>query len=252
MALALVDVLSPASAVALAEGYGPPDDLTLAEWIDHGRALAARYSSVQWDISDWLAVGIERFGKDARPYLGAVTRRSPSTVRKMAALAQRFPPGRRHPGVAYSFHALVVGLPTDDADRLLDQAKRERWRYRELAGAVQARVGRRRPARNPRQRPERTLARAVARPGVAAGQDPVPVACPGCLQALAFIVRNAAIMTRGAATIQRIASGELVANSECPGCGSTQLISLAMFEIPTLAVLAGQQTAAPSLAAVGS
>jgi len=229
--------------------YAPPADLPLDVWVEHGRALAARYCSVCWDIADWAALGLERFGKDALPHLGAVTHRSPATVRKMAALARAFPSARRRAGVAYSLHSLVAGLPKDDADRLLDQAERERWRYHQLAAAIQARVGRRRPSRKLRPRPERTLARSIIRPGATLGGD-TAVRCPGCLLPIAFIIPDRAVLFRGASTLQRLASGELVANAEC-ACGSTALLSLAMLErpLPRAAPVGAAPTPPPSATA---
>lgn len=211
--------------------YVPPPDLTLAEWAEDGHVLAARYSTVLWNLADWAAIGVRLFGTAARPYLGSVTRRSPDSIRKMIGLARAFPPERRRSGVAFSFHALVRGLPAEDANRFLDRARDERLRYHELARQVKAFAGR--PAAPARSAPRRARPdRAIVRPATLDGQNVAPIPCSGCFVATAFTVGRRAVQTRGPSAIQRRPGGELVVVMECPACGSTTMVSLALLELP--------------------
>lgn len=79
-----------------------PEVSTIEEWIIVGHDLTARYSQINWAIAAWVADGVNRFGRteafDAAAKIGGHTR---GFFAKAFALAERFKPSERFPGVAY-------------------------------------------------------------------------------------------------------------------------------------------------------
>jgi hypothetical protein len=238
--------------------YVAPAGLTLAAWIEQGRALAQRHDSLLWAVADWLLTGVESFGDDARPYLDLVTQRDPATVKKWLAVARKFPSERRRAGLSISFHMAVASLPTVDADRLLEEADRGGWRCSDLARRARALDGPARrlraPARRGAPQPRPTVARAIAGPASADGERDSSIRCAGCLATVASFVAQRALIVQGPSTIQRMPDGELLAVAECPTCQSTSAVSLAVLERPDGAgqaiSLGGRRARAAALSAV--
>lgn len=111
-----------------------PEQLTQAQWLRRGRELVRVADGVQWALGDWWNFGERRYGDGVAA--SARIGYTPETLRRMAKVAGRFDPEQRRADLSWSHHEVVMSLPADKADELLDQARDNEWTREELRSAV--------------------------------------------------------------------------------------------------------------------
>lgn len=145
-------------------------ELSLGEWVDHGRRLGAVGRSVGWWLGDWLRFGNLKFG-ERYSRASRITGYDAQTLMNMAYVAAAFEPQERRPGLSWSHHAEVAAL--DDRERAywLDVAEERRLSVRCL----------REELRRERQQ-QRVQALEDVRPVVRLESEDrhVPQRCPRC------------------------------------------------------------------------
>ncbi len=78
----------------------------------------------RWRLAD-AAAAAQAQGRDGITALATSTGRPQATLRRWARVARQFPPGARRPGLTFSHHEVLVGLP--DRLRLAERAERGQW-----------------------------------------------------------------------------------------------------------------------------
>ncbi len=96
-------------------------------WVAAGRAFGQSRSDASWEFADWLAAGVESFGKQALEQAAATTGASRTKISHYLRVATAYPIVRRRTPLGFSHHLEVARLPEAEADRLLDQAEAEGW-----------------------------------------------------------------------------------------------------------------------------
>lgn len=113
-----------------------PDDLSERDWQAIGQRIFAVERGVQWWVGAWVNYGESHYGAKYRAAL-EVTGREFQTLANFAWVERRFEPSRRREALSWSHHAEVAALEPEVADRILDDAERERWSVRAVRTAVQ-------------------------------------------------------------------------------------------------------------------
>lgn len=101
-------------------GWTLPENLTEQDWVEAGRALSRIEGALTWWIGDWWAFGEHRYGArkeltDSDDWEGP----SFQTCADAASVCRQIESSRRRELLSYSFHRECLGLPADEADRLL-------------------------------------------------------------------------------------------------------------------------------------
>jgi hypothetical protein len=158
-------------------------ELAVSEWVEQGRCLGAIGRGSAWWIGDWIRYGSVRYG-DKYAAASQVTGYDAQSLMNMAYVASRFEPSRRRPGLSFSHHAELAGLPPEDQELWLDRAE---------AGGL--------PVRTLRAELRKTRERSAAR--LSLGRERTTPE------------RNGAAATVGSRRFRRVERDEL----ECPHCG---------------------------------
>lgn len=113
-----VIVMEPASIVA-----GKDD------WLETGRALAARRRDVDWALADWMAEGqvLGYLSQASFDFLSENLGIGSTRLKVIAKAATAFPVHLRDAALSIEHHAHVADLPRVEQLELLQQAKREHW-----------------------------------------------------------------------------------------------------------------------------
>jgi hypothetical protein len=158
-------------------------ELAVSEWVEQGRCLGAIGRGSAWWIGDWIRYESVRYG-DKYAAASQVTGYDAQSLMNMAYVASRFEPSRRRPGLSFSHHAELAGLPTEDQELWLDRVE---------AGAL--------PVRTLRTELRKARERSAARLSLARERTEPE--------------RNGAAATAGSDRFRRVEREEL----ECPHCG---------------------------------
>jgi hypothetical protein len=165
-------------------------DLTVVEWVRHGRWLGAIGRASGWWIGDWLRYGNARYGDRYGP-AARVTGYDLQSLRNMAYVAGRFNPRRRRDRLSFSHHAELASLPTPEQDVWLDRAEASRLSVHGLRSELR-RTRRRAASRATlaEARRKRIEALTSVRPNTAtfdreatstpASDAPIELVCPRC------------------------------------------------------------------------
>jgi hypothetical protein len=143
-------------------------ELAVTEWVEQGRCLGAIGRASAWWIGDWVRYGSTRYG-DKYGAASRVTGYDVQSLMNMAYVASRFEGERRRPGLSFSHHAELAGLPPEDQELWLDRAE---------AGGLSVRAL--------RVELRRVRQRSAARLALARGKDDGPdeadraLVCPHC------------------------------------------------------------------------
>jgi transcriptional regulator with XRE-family HTH domain len=105
-------------------------------WQEIGAQLLALEGGLNWWLGDWLNFGQAKYGEK---YTAAIeiTGRDRQNLADLAWVAGRYEPARRRESLSWTHHREVAALPSDDQDRLLDTAEREKWSVRALRESIQ-------------------------------------------------------------------------------------------------------------------
>jgi hypothetical protein len=160
--------------------WSPQDDLTVADWVRHGRWLGAIGRGSGWWIGDWIRYGNARYGER---YLTAarVTGYDVHSLRNMAYVAGRFEQERRRESLSFSHHAELAGLATEEQELWLDRAEAGALSLRTLRSEL--RRARERAASRAAQaeaRRQRDGSRHIASTSTRAPGARSEVVCPEC------------------------------------------------------------------------
>lgn len=118
----------PAEIRVVAPGPGEQSPATDREaWIAAGRDFGKSSSDASWQFADWLAAGLEAWGREALQVAAETTGASRTKISHYLAVARAYPIVRRRTPLGFSHHLEVARLPEAEADRLLDQAEAEGW-----------------------------------------------------------------------------------------------------------------------------
>src|SRR5208337_2838092 len=121
-------------------GWDVPADLTFEEWVTAGRLLLPIRRGLDWWIGDWWAFAEKRYGR--RTAIAKAEGWNLKTCANHATVSRAFPESsRRREALDWTHHAIVAGLPPDEADSLLDWCltKSKPRSTRELQGEVNRR-----------------------------------------------------------------------------------------------------------------
>ncbi len=103
-------------------------ELSLEEWRELGRVLAARRDQWQWQVGDWLAYGEERYGEEVSISAASELLGLPEgSLVQYRWVSRRIAEPRRRLGVNYTQYRLVARLPEAEQDRLLTESEQNRW-----------------------------------------------------------------------------------------------------------------------------
>jgi hypothetical protein len=104
--------------------WSPRRELTLAEWIGHGKCLGSVARASGWWIGDWIRYGNAKYGEKYEA-AAKVTGYDIQSLMNMAYVARRFEISRRREKLSFSHHAELAALPPDQQDLWLDRTERE-------------------------------------------------------------------------------------------------------------------------------
>lgn len=133
------DVISllPVAGTITKTGWALPDTLTEAEWKLNGLALGRVGGAMKWWLGDWWAFGESKYGSrkaivDADDWIGPAF----DTCVNAATTCRAFETPRRRGLLEFSHHVEVASLPSDEADKLLDWAEKNKASVRLLRERV--------------------------------------------------------------------------------------------------------------------
>jgi hypothetical protein len=111
--------------------WSPRRELTLADWLRHGRCLGSVARASGWWIGDWSRYGGARYGEkyDAA---AKITGYDVQSLMNMAYVASRFEISRRREKLSFSHHAELAALAPDEQEHWLDIAEGEGLSVRTL------------------------------------------------------------------------------------------------------------------------
>jgi len=120
------EAAAPTKIMTTPVGLTFPAEVTYESWERAGRQIATIVSSSAWYLGDWLVYGQDRY---ADRYRRAVDTAGLDyqTLRNYAWVARSFASWRRRRGLSFQHHAEVASLPSEEQDRWLDAAERDRW-----------------------------------------------------------------------------------------------------------------------------
>jgi hypothetical protein len=104
--------------------WSPRRELTLAEWIGHGKSLGSVARASGWWIGDWIRYGSAKYGEKYEA-AARVTGYDIHSLMNMAYVARRFEISRRREKLSFSHHAELAALSADQQDVWLDRIERE-------------------------------------------------------------------------------------------------------------------------------
>jgi len=102
-----------------------------AQWVEIGRRVRAHEDASLWWLGDWLNFGKKMYGRRYRRGI-ELTGLEYQTLRNYAMVARRFQMSRRRDKLSFHHHAELCALPTEEQERWLDRAERDRWTRNEL------------------------------------------------------------------------------------------------------------------------
>lgn len=111
--------------------WSPGRELTINDWVRHGRSLGAIGRGSGWWIGDWVRFGTARYG-EKYDIAARITGYDTQSLMNMAYVASRFDSSRRREKLSFSHHAEVAALPFDEQERWLDRAERDKLSCRRL------------------------------------------------------------------------------------------------------------------------
>jgi hypothetical protein len=115
--------------------WSPGEEITLAEWLQHGKRFGSIGRAVGWWLGDWLRYGNSRFG-DRYARAARITGYDVQTLTNMVYVSSRFDADERREGLSWSHHAAVAQLEPPERMAWLDLAQRERMSVRCLREAI--------------------------------------------------------------------------------------------------------------------
>jgi hypothetical protein len=94
-----------------------------------------------WCVGDWLIAGQDRVYANltktkVREMAAALTGYSRNTLRMAAAVARQFEPDMRINGLTWWHHLAVLGLDSENRERLLTRSAEEEWSVNALRAEV--------------------------------------------------------------------------------------------------------------------
>ena len=102
--------------------WSPRRELTLTDWLRHGRSLGSVGRASGWWIGDWIRYGNARYGEKYET-AARVTGYDVQSLMNMAYVASRFEISRRRENLSFSHHAELAALASDAQERWLDRAE---------------------------------------------------------------------------------------------------------------------------------
>lgn len=121
-------------------------EMTLAEWMRHGRSLGAVARASGWWIGDWVRFGNARYGEKYEA-AARISGYDVQSLMNMAYVASRFEVSRRRENLSFTHHAEVAALTREAQERWLDVAELDGLSSRRLRQGVQREARLRRAAR---------------------------------------------------------------------------------------------------------
>jgi hypothetical protein len=111
------------------------ENLSFAEWLEHGRRLGLMGRSAGWWIGDWLNYGNHAFGER---YVRAsrITGYDAQTLMNMAYVASRFDRSRRRGKLSWSHHAEIAAMEPEEQEHWLERAETDRLSVRCLREGI--------------------------------------------------------------------------------------------------------------------
>jgi hypothetical protein len=153
--------------------WSPRRELTLAEWLRHGRTLGAVARAAGWWIGDWSRYGSAKYGEKYEA-AARITGYDIQSLMNMAYVASRFEISRRREKLSFSHHAELAALPPDEQEHWLNLAEQEGLSVHALRERL------RRHACSPRRMgPPRLVDRAEVSAEREPGSD-AEIICPQC------------------------------------------------------------------------
>jgi hypothetical protein len=135
--------------------WQPGDTLDLEEWIRLGMRLGSIGRGAAWWIGDWVNYGNAKFG-EKYSRAARVTGYDVQSLMNMAYVSSRFQVSRRREMLSWSHHAEVAALSTQEQERWLDLAERERLSVHGLRDRLRvARTQAQSALDNPQPQPDR-------------------------------------------------------------------------------------------------
>jgi hypothetical protein len=122
----------------------PRRELTIDDWLRHGRSLGAIGRGSGWWIGDWVRFGNSRYG-ERYAVASRITGYDTQSLMNMAYVASRFSPSRRREKLSFSHHADLAALPFEEQERWLDRAERDRLSSHRLRQELRRAESPRRP-----------------------------------------------------------------------------------------------------------
>jgi hypothetical protein len=111
--------------------WSPRRELTLTDWLRHGRCLGSVGRASGWWIGDWSRYGSARYG-EKYAVAARITGYDVQSLMNMAYVASRFDISRRRENLSFSHHAELAALAPDEQERWLDRAELEGLSVRRL------------------------------------------------------------------------------------------------------------------------
>lgn len=112
-------------------------DEAVAKFEAYGRYVGGVHRAAKWWLADWLNFGEGAFGHRFEQALDS-TGLSEGYLRNIMSVGASVTPSRRRPGVAFSLHETVAGLPGDAQTHWLNEAIEKGYTQRELRRAIKA------------------------------------------------------------------------------------------------------------------
>ena len=112
------------SQVLTETSWSPRRELTLPEWIGHGKSLGSVARASGWWIGDWIRYGNAKYGEKYEA-AARVTGYDIHSLMNMAYVARRFEISRRREKLSFSHHAELAALHAEQQDLWLDRIERE-------------------------------------------------------------------------------------------------------------------------------
>ena len=139
-------IVLPVGVKVTATSLTIPEDTTIEQWQDIGTKLHKMDHAVQFWIGDWCNFGERKWGEKYKEAI-KVTGLAYDTVQRYAQVARRTNSGagsgidtistiQRHEKLDFALHQEVAALSIIAANKLLDEAEKDKWSRQELRGAV--------------------------------------------------------------------------------------------------------------------
>lgn len=111
-----------------------PKNLRFEDWKAVGKQIARAEKAIMWWMGDWWNYGERHYGD--RSEVADESDYSYASWQKAALVAKAYEIRNRFRSLPFSFHMVIVDLPTDKRQRLLERAAAEGWSRRDLVRAA--------------------------------------------------------------------------------------------------------------------